>query len=186
MPRIVIALLLTCGLARAAVAQSETPEAVAQRYVSAMRETDWGKAATLMHPSALQQLRSLFDPILLMDSPEADGVRREIFGFPTKQAAIAASDSALFVNLMSFTIGRQEGMESAMRTTQFSHIGTVTEGRDTVHVLGRMSMRVMDLPVSQLEVISLMRYGNSWRGVLKGDLVTMAAGLRKALERKFD
>jgi hypothetical protein len=180
-----IAVVASCVLVvvASATAQTETPEQVAQQYMDAVRSTDWGRAAGLMHPVALQQLRDLLDPLLTLGGAEADGVRQQVFGFTSREAAVAASDSAIFASLLTFTMSQQAGLADAMRSTQFRVLGTVTEGRDTVHVLGRISMTVQGLAVAQMEVVSVMRFGQTWRGLLKGDFAAMASALRAAVQR---
>ena len=150
--------------------------------MAAVRTGDWPRASSLMHPAALKQLRDLLQPILAFAGPEADGIRQQLFGFASMAEAKAASDSTVFVQLMNAVMSQQQGMAEAMATAQFSPIGVIEEGKDTVHVVGRTSATVMKLPFSQVEVISLQRYGATWRGILKGDVVAMATGIRAALE----
>lgn len=176
---LVIAVCVTVPELRA---QSDSPRQVAQNMLNAMRTSDWGKAATLMHPDALRQLRALFDPILTLESQEGDGIREQVFGFPSRQSAVTASDSSVFAGLMTFT-SQQGGLAEALSTSRFQYLGSVEEGKDTVHVVGRIHMSIDSIPISQMEVISLMRFGSTWRGMLKGDLVAMANAMRAAIAR---
>jgi hypothetical protein len=181
--RIVPVFALSCALAAAPLrAQTPTPAQVAGDIMAAVRATDWGRMATLMDTGALRQLHALLEPILTLDDPEVAGMRQTMFGFATLEAARAATDSAVFVGLMRFTTSQQAGLADAMRSAQFAVLGTVPEGRDTMHVVGRISLTVESIAVTNMEVISLVRAGATWRGLLKGDVTAMASALRRAVE----
>lgn len=184
MCRIVALTLVVCVCAGVPElrAQSDSPQQVAEHMLTAMRASDWGKAASLMHPDALRQLRALFDPILTLEGQEGDGIRGQMFGFPSRQAAVSASDSSVFASLMTF-MSQQAGLADALQASRFQYLGTVGEGTDTVHVVGRIHMSIDSIPISQMEVISLARFGSTWRGMLKGDLVAMANAMRAAIAR---
>ena len=163
-------------------AQAETPRQVAEQILEATRTTNWGRAASLMHPAALKELRTLFDPILTLENETGATLRHQLFGFATLKEATQASDSTVYSQLMNAVMAQQAGMDDAVRSAKFHYIGTVEEGRDTAHVLGRMSMSVQSIPFSQIEVISVVRAGATWRGLLKGELKAMAAGMKAAME----
>lgn len=164
-------------------AQAETPEQVAQQFMASANALDWGRTATLMHPIALQQLRELLAPALSFQGAEGDQVRQQLFEFGSREAAMAASDSAIFVSLMRFTTRQQPELESILQTSRYQYLGAVPEGRDTVHVLGRVSMTVKGAAINQMEVMSMMRAGPTWRALLKGDFAQLAGAIRSAMEQ---
>src|SRR4051812_19027834 len=47
----------------AAVAAAPTPEALAERYIAAMRQSDWNTVSGLMHPRALASIRSFITAV---------------------------------------------------------------------------------------------------------------------------
>ena len=171
------------ALATSARAQDETPEAVVQQIMAATRAGDWGRMTQLMHPAALHQMLTLLDPILTTDGAELDTARHMIFGFPTRSAATAATDSAVMVGLLRFSMSQQPGVAEVLRSATYQPLGDVREGKDTVHVVGRVFMTVNGSAISQLEVTSLARSGTTWRALLKGDWTQMASRLRQALLR---
>lgn len=182
MRRIALALIVAAVCAAPCQAQTETPEQVASQIMEAARATDWGRTAALMHPSALHQLREIINPILLMDNAETRQAVQDMFGLANREAAVAASDSAIFTGLLRFAMAQQQGLSDIMRSAQYQILGTVAEGRDTVHVVGRLAMSVRGMNITQMEVISLMRSGTTWRGILKGDYTAMATAMRAALK----
>jgi hypothetical protein len=175
--------LLGAAVAPSSVAHgqgtAETPELVARQFLTAIRDTNWFRAASLMHPSALAQFHDLFSPILQCENATAGQIRVEVFGVHSKVEAARASDTSLVASLLRYGTTREEGMLDVLRTAQMRVVGHVAEGGDTVHVLARLSLKVDSIPVSQMEVISFRRYGNTWRTLLKSDFSAMGAMLRR-------
>jgi hypothetical protein len=79
--------------------------------------------------------------------------------------------------MMTVEASQRPTLTDALRSASFQLLGPVSEGRDTVHVLGRISMLLDGLAVPQMEVTSLMRVGSTWRVLLKGEVVLMASVL---------
>lgn len=144
-----------------------------------MRDTDWIRAASLMHPSALAQFHDLFRPILQWDNPALTQARKELFGIGSAVEAAQTSDTALVASLLRFGTAQEQGFAAALRTAQLNVIGHVPEGADTVHMLARISLSLDSVPFSQVEVISFRRYGSTWRTLLKADISAMGAMLRR-------
>lgn len=180
------ALLLagTClTFAAAAVrAQNETPEQVARHLWDAVQAQDWGRAAGLMHPLALRQLREVLNPLILLDGVEADSARQTLFGSVSRDVAQAASDSAVYANLMRFGSSVKAALPGAMEPTHYQYLGTLREGADTAHVVGRVSLILEGRPAGWIQVTSLMRSGSTWRGLLEPNWSQMAWALRGAME----
>lgn len=174
----VAATALLCPVSAAQGAE-ESPEQVAAQLLQAMRDTNWLRAASLMHPSALAQFHDLFRPVLQCDNPAVAQARQELFGIGSGVEAARTSDTALVASLLRFGTNQEQGFAEALRTAQLSVIGHIPEGADTVHVLARISMSVDSLPFSQVEVISFRRYGSTWRTLLKADISAMGAMLRR-------
>jgi hypothetical protein len=184
--------LLACGRTENAESQehastaatttgSETPEQVTDQIITAMRNKDWAGVARLMHPEALKELRSLFDLILESQDPDDSEVRQQLFGVRTVEEAKALSDTEIFTNLMRGVLAQQGGLGDVLATAEVKILGHVQESADTVHVVYRMNMTVEEISISMMDVASMTRFGNTWRGLLKGDMRAMAAGMRQAL-----
>ncbi len=161
-------------------AQQETPEDVAQRYVSAMQAADWDTMAGLMDQSALKSMRDLLSP--LFDLPEAAELRQRFLGVETVDEAAALSDTAVFARFMQFVGSQEPSLQEALKTSRMRVIGHIPEGGDTVHVVYRMTMTVEGITMTRLDVFSLRQHGETWRGLLAGDVSALAAALRAALE----
>ena len=184
--------LLTALTARAPQAQAtpaqtgpaqaqtvETPEQVTERFVAAMRAADWNGMASLMHQNALKEMRQLLSGVF--EAPNGAQIRQQLLGVTTVQQAQALSDTAVFASLMRMTT-QDADVAELLRSAKVEVLGHVNEGADTVHVVYRMAMTINGIPITKMDVMSLARSPVGWRGLLKGDVTALAAGIRAATQ----
>jgi len=184
--------LLTALTARAPQAQAtpaqtgpaqaqtvETPEQVTERFVAAMRAADWNGMASLMHQNALKEMRQLLSGVF--EAPNGAQIRQQLLGVTTVQQAQALSDTAVFASLMRMTT-QDADVAELLRSAKVQVLGHVNEGADTVHVVYRMAMTINGIPITKMDVMSLARSPVGWRGLLKGDVTALAAGIRAAMQ----
>ncbi len=184
--------LLTALTARAPQAQAtpaqtgpaqaqtvETPEQVTERFVAAMRAADWNGMASLMHQNALKEMRQLLSGVF--EAPSGAQIRQQLLGVTTVQQAQALSDTAVFASLMRMTT-QDADVAELLRSAKVQVLGHVNEGADTVHVVYRMAMTINGIPITKMDVMSLARSPVGWRGLLKGDVTALAAGIRAATQ----
>jgi hypothetical protein len=173
-----VALTVRAPQAQAVPAQTaETPEQVTDRFIAAMRAADWNGMASLMHPNALKQMRQLLAGVF--EAPNAGQIRQQLLGVNTVQQAQALSDTAVFASLMRMTT-QDADVAELLKNAKVQVLGHVTEGADTVHVVYRMAMTINGIPITKMDVMSLARSPLGWRGLLKGDVTALAAGIRAA------
>jgi hypothetical protein len=181
----IVVLLLVALSARASQAQTvqaqtaETPEQVTDRFITAMRTGDWKGMASLMHQNALKEMRNLLAGVF--EAPNAGPIRQQLLGVTTVEQSKALSDTAVFASLMRMTM-QDADVAELLKSAKVQVLGHVNEGADTVHVVYRMAMSVNGIPISKMDVMSLARSPVGWRGLLKGDVSALAAGMRAALQ----
>jgi hypothetical protein len=158
---------------------SETPEQVTDRFIGAMRAADWQGMASLMHQNALKEMRQLLAGVF--EAPNGGPMRQQLLGVNTVQQARALSDTAVFAALMRMTMQGADVAE-LLKTAKVQVLGHVNEGADTVHVVYRLAMTINGIPITKMDVMSLARSPVGWRGLLKGDVSALAAGMRAAME----
>ena len=158
---------------------AETPEQVTERFVAAMRAADWNGMASLMHQNALKEMRQLLAGVF--ETPNAGQMRQQLLGVTTVQQAQALSDTAVFASLMRMTT-QDADVAELLRSAKVQVLGHVNEGADTVHVVYRMAMTINGIPITKMDVMSLARSPVGWRGLLKGDVTALAAGIRAAMQ----
>jgi len=156
----------------------ETPEQVTERFVAAMRAADWNGMASLMHQNALKEMRQLLSGVF--EAPNGAQIRQQLLGVTTVQQAQALSDTTVFASLMRMTT-QDADVAELLRSAKVQVLGHVNEGADTVHVVYRMAMTINGIPITKMDVMSLARSPVGWRGLLKGDVTALAAGIRAAM-----
>lgn len=157
---------------------AETPEQVTERFVAAMRAADWNGMAALMHQNALKEMRQLLAGVF--EAPNGGPIRQQLLGVTTVPQAQALSDTAVFAALMRTTT-QDADVAELLRSAKVQVLGHVNEGADTVHVVYRMAMTINGIPITKMDVMSLARSPVGWRGLLKGDVTALAAGIRAAV-----
>jgi hypothetical protein len=180
--RLAAALLVAgAGPAVPALAQdaSQTPEQVTQAFLQATRDTNWARMAALLHPTALAQFHSFFAPVLQCQTPEANEIRRQIFGITSAVETARTPDSVLVAALFRTMAKQDRGFADVLRTAQLQMLGHVTEGPDTVHVVSRLTIVLDSMTLGQMEVVSLARDGPTWRVLLKSDFSALAVLFRR-------
>jgi hypothetical protein len=178
-----LATIAVCSLAyaAAATAQAEGPREVAEHIWAAVQNHDWALAAHYTHPRALHEFRALLDPVVSVPGAAGDSAREAIFGTASSTAAAAASDSAVYVNLMRWSSSIKAEQPGAVEASHYDFLGTVSEGKDTIHVIARASATVGGRFLTWIQVYSLSRSGSAWRGLIEPNWSQFAAALRAAV-----
>src|SRR6185295_4091372 len=130
-------LVALCASAAPLVAQKpalgSTPEELARIVGEAVKQKDWAKFASLMHPAALAELKSMFQPIAKLEG--AAELRKTFFGVDNAAQFDALSDQAAFERLMANLTANIPGMAEAVASSEMFIVGSVPEGDDLVHVV---------------------------------------------------
>lgn len=181
--------LLAGGAAMAVAASAqtsqETPESAARAYMDASRVSDWAKAASLMHPDALKQLRSLFGPIVSATKTEKD--METMFGVKDQAEFDRLSDADIFAKLFNMITSLSPEMKNILSNSSFHIIGQVPESPEVTHVVYRMHLKIETpnvkepVGITKLEVMSLRRFENTWRAELEADLQGIIQGMAAAM-----
>ena len=163
-------LLAFCALPLRAAAQ-ETPEAVVQRYYETFRSGDFAANAALMHPAALEELKTTLTGMAAMPGATENAEFREMFGVSSLEEMRALPAPVLFERVLR---NQLEGeMRAILATTEVSILGHVLEGDSTAHVVYRMRMNFGGQSLDQVQVMPLQRSNGEWRVLLTGSLAGM-------------
>jgi hypothetical protein len=163
-------LLAVCALPSRAAAQ-DTPEAVVQRYYETFRAGDFAANAALMHPEALEELKTTLTGMAALPGATEDAEFREMFGVSSIEEMRALPAAVLFERVLR---NQLEGeMRAILASTQITILGHVMEGDTTAHVVYRMRMDFGGQSLDQVQVMPLQRAGGEWRVLLTGSLAGM-------------
>lgn len=175
---IVPTLMLIAAPAAPLAAQTapETPEAVAQRYVDAMRRHDWAAMAQLMHPQAVAKFRTMMGA--LMRSQKAGRFREQFFGDSSAAQLDSLSDRDFYARFLEAAMSEAE-LQEIVDSAQVTILGHVNESPEIVHVVFSMRLPVGPISVVKPDVITLRREGTGWLALLRADIEIMAAALQQ-------
>lgn len=163
-------LVAACALPVRAAAQ-ETPEAVVQRYYETFRSGEFAANAALMHPEALEELKTTLTGMAALPGATENAEFREMFGVSSIEEMQALPAPVLFERVLR---NQLEGeMRAILATTEVSILGHVMEGDTTAHVVYRMRMNFGGQSLDQVQVMPLRRANGEWRVLLTGSLAGM-------------
>ncbi len=188
--------VLSIAVLSVVVAQAqvpEKPEEIARACIEASRAGDWLKAGSLMHPAALKQLRDMFGPLIEMAKTEKDKQEMSaMLGVKDKAAFDKLSDQEVFGKIFGMITSISPEIKNALNSSTYEIIGSVPEKTDLLHVVFRMQLK-LDLPnaptpisFGKLDVMTLQRFENSWRAILKGDLQGIIQAMVAAIKAEAE
>ncbi|MBW3573075.1 MAG: hypothetical protein KY467_18415 [Gemmatimonadetes bacterium] len=179
MPRALGALvLLACWALPSRAGAQDTPEAVVQRYYDTFRSGDFAGNAALMHPEALEELKTTLTGLAALPGATEELEFREMFGVSSVEQMRALPAPVLFERVLR---NQLEGeMRAILATAEVDILGHVMEGDTTAHVVYRMRMNFGGQWLDQVQVIPLRRAGGDWRVLLTGSL----AGMMNSVPRR--
>jgi hypothetical protein len=165
-------------------AGASSPEAIAARALSALKEDRIADFASAMHPDALKQLRStLLD---VVEAAEQEGAVDDVLSMFKNVASVdelrGLDDVAMFTAFFEGMMQMQPRLREAFRGMTIDVIGHVPEGPDVVHAVYRGTITHGQTKVSKMSVMSLKADGDGCGMLLTGDIEAMAA----ALKQQFD
>lgn len=178
MLRVLLVLAFAICFSASNLWSQKTPEQAATEFATAIKSGDWSKAAQIMHPAALSQLRTLFEPIVT--APGGTEVAAQIFQIKTPEEFKTVPDTLLFARLMK-AVSAQQGMADALRNSTITPLGHISQPGDTVFVVSRVAMNVEGIELTTFEVMPFLLYQGQYRALLKADFTNMAKMLRKQL-----
>jgi len=161
-----LALAITLFVTQGIVSQvtSESPEQFVGRYLE-MSKTDAVGTVKLMHPEALLSFKTLLTPLFEVKPPT---VGTEILSVKNADAYAALSPEEVYVRFISYIYRTSPGFGATIGASEMKVLGGVTEG-ELVHVLYRMKVRIADVSVDKVEIITVKKNGSGWAAMLSGD-----------------
>jgi len=175
--------LMMIAMPLAAAAQ-ETPEQVAERYLSTMKARNWAANAALVHPEELDSIKAAFVDVARSDTSTAG--LRALFNVSTARELEALTPVQVYERFVASTVGQQAEMTQFLASATFKVLGHVAEG-DSVYVVYRVSATGAGGPMTQVTVMSLRRSGAGWKTRLTDELRgTIAALHAQAAQRRAE
>lgn len=160
---------------------AETPEQVESQYIDALRLKGFAAVPEYIHPDELIRFREMLLPLLLGDQPLAQTLRTSFFGpSATAESVQTLSPNEFMRGFMGLAQQQIKGMNLMVGKSDI--LGSVKEG-EVIHLVTRNTAGAGSVQVTQLEIISLKPYRDTWRLLLSGKIEGLAQAIKsKAAE----
>jgi ketosteroid isomerase-like protein len=174
----VLAMALLAGAS--GLGAQETPEQVVERYYASFLTGDYAGGAALMHPEALEQLKTTMAGMAAMPGAVEDPEFKEMFGVATVAEFQALPAATVFERVLRAQLDAPD-MREILSNAQVTVLGHVMEGDTTAHVVYRMRMTLGEgMQMDQVQVAPVKRADGEWRVLLTGSLAGMMSGMGAA------
>ena len=177
--RLVIGIIgmLALAVSGRSVAQ-DTPEEFVEHYLGALRASEWMTVSDMMHSEVQEEIHRIFQPLLT--SEQGDDLREELLGVRSASAASRLTAQEVLARFLQY-VTLQAG--NVFETARIEILGHVEEGDNTAHVLYRMHMTIQDQPITRIDVMSLRRDTDGWRGLMRQNLSEFERLLQQMMEQ---
>lgn len=172
-------LVLLCNVGFAA-AEDGSPEQVAQAYLAAVKSDGMAGATTLMHPEELERFRASLAPVLAIEPGVGVEIRKSLFGPEITAEGLQRMSAEDFMKgFMGFADQQMKATNTEVVSMEI--VGSVPEG-DVMHLVTRNRVTASGMTLTAMEVVSLKRYGKTWRLMLSGKIDGMAEMIKAQIK----
>jgi len=174
-----LASLLSPSLSTAA---AETPEQLCEKYFTAIKQQGATASVDFIHPDELLRFKQMLLPIFDAGEEKAKAeVIQALYGKTATSASVKTMSPADFMRgFMKISEAQAKSMNISFGDIKI--LGSVNEG-DVVHLVTRHSAGTQDFSMTELEVVSLKPYQDSWRVLLSGKLEGMGQAIKAQMLR---
>jgi hypothetical protein len=161
----------------------DSPEAVVEKALKALKEDRLEDFAGAMHPEALKRLKALLTTVVEAAAKEGQSkqVLRLFDGVASADALKKLDDVQFFVRFLRGVTRLKPELKQALGGAEARVLGHVMEGKDTAHVVYRMTVSVGGAKMTKMDVTSLRKSEVGWRMLLSTEL----EGIATILKQKF-
>ena len=145
-----------------------------QKYVTAVRASDWAEAATYFDPPALAGIRETMKAVLEMDSGEGVSVAETMVGM-SPDALAKLDDSGFFGAFMTGIIAMNPGLGDAMANAQMNERGVAFGADGEAFVVYEMVLNSEGVDMTKFAVTPMVRGANGiWALQMTGEFKGIA------------
>jgi hypothetical protein len=162
-------------------ATAETPEAITESYFQLLQQSEWRQVADLYSPTALKDFREMMAFLTELPDEVSGEVLANFFGADATQESVAAMSDPEYFAVFLGAMMAQASQVGQLDFTEIEVLGTVPEGDAVRHVLTRTHIKLGEVAMESMEVISLEQVDNAWKILMQGKMKGMASQLKAAL-----
>lgn len=158
-----------------AQAPTKSPaEAAVTEYMTALKEEGIGVAPRYMHPDELTRFKNMLMPLFQKEAAAKERpMTAAMFGPDATLEKIKALPGSEFMSALFKLVGDQlEGVNFE----SVEVLGSLPEG-EVIHVVTRVKVRVKEVTLRQMEVVSVKQHGGRWKLMLTGQFEGLASAL---------
>jgi hypothetical protein len=168
-------------------ADDTSPEAVVRVATEALNHGRTEEFARAMHPEALRKFREVMTAFV--DAAAKDGKADQVLKlFPSVtdvEGLKRLDDVSFFADYLRGATARDPSLKSALANSKIEVLGHVAEGKETTHVVYRMSTKVDGTDFDGIiQVASLGKHGTNWKMLLSSDVETMTLMMKQRISAK--
>jgi len=178
--RKIIILLSVLAFTFVAFAQEQpTPETIVVDYFNLLQKKKWLDITDLFSPPALDQFKQMVLPVIAIDLKQGRGELTQVFFgkklTPPEIAEMSREDFFFFV--MSAIM--LQVSEVQMKFEKVEILGSVKEGDDIVHVVGKLYIGYGESQFTDVNITSLKKIDGKWGLTLTSDVQNLVEELKR-------
>lgn len=175
---IAILMFFTCSLF------AQGPEEITEEYFQLLEDQKWEEIASLFDENALSDFRGMLQFLFENDSlPALAQVRSQFFGPSITSAQVNEMTDQIFFSKFLGGIFQQAAQLGSLNFTKLEILGSVKEGKDTVHVVTRNVVGFGEMEMENMEIVSFKKVETQWKILLSGKIKGFAQQLSKMLNK---
>jgi hypothetical protein len=157
----------------------ESPETVIREYVAAIKARRMTAASDYIHPDEQLRFKNMLMSVFNKTGTSGQSnLLKTIFGKSSTPASVQAKTPAEFMRaFMTFTDGQMSILKVNIKDVKV--LGSVKEG-EILHLVTRNVAGAGNIQLTQMAVISMKPYQNSWKLLLTGELEAFAQTLKQS------
>jgi hypothetical protein len=163
--------------------KDDSPEAAARKALVALKEDRLDDFAKAMHPEALKRFKTLM--VAIVDAAAKEGKEKSVLalfsGVSGSEELKKLNDTDFFVSFYRGLTRLRPEMKDLVAGAELQTLGHVMEGKETAHVVYRMTTKLEGATITKMNVMSLQRTADGWALLLSGDI----EGVADLLKHKF-
>ena len=163
---------------------ADTASQAASDYFNVLKQKDYERAANYFDPVALAEFRQMMDFIYEVPDEVQQKVFTTFFGPGASKESINKMSDALYFAAFLRAIMAQAEKAGSIDFEKMEILGEVMEGEHVAHVVTRNRVKVGQIEVEAMEVVSFRKDGKQWKALMSGKIKGIPNQLRVALTQQ--
>jgi hypothetical protein len=165
------------------------PAAVVNASSDCATKLDFKCYADYFHPAELEKFKQILWPAFVQmakaDTASLKGPFPTLLGLQRTDSGLVDMPAAqFFANLLNALSQMSPEIKDGFANMKGQVVGEVPEGDSTVHVVIRFATASNGIQLTQMEVVTVIKYGKEWRLALSGKMEGLAFSIRQQMTKR--